>query len=245
MKLTFLGTRGYIEPESARHRMHSALLIGYRGREVMIDCGETWRGKVGEVGPRAIVVTHAHPDHVGGLVDGAPCPVWATEEAWQELARYPIAERRTVDPRKPFEPAAGLSFEAFPVEHSTRAPAVGYRVSAGRVAVFYAPDVVYVPERGEALAGCRLYIGDGATIDRSLVRRPEPGALVGHAPVRTQLTWCRKEGVPEMIVTHCGSQIVKGELERPEAIREKLRRYAAERGVAVVVAFDGMERVVR
>lgn len=71
--------------------------------------------------------------------------MWATEEAWQELARFPIAERRTIDPRKPFEPAPGLSFEAFPVAHSTRAPAVGYRVAAGRVAVFYAPDVVYVP----------------------------------------------------------------------------------------------------
>lgn len=245
MKLTFLGTRGYIEAESDRHRMHSSLLVGYRGREVMIDCGETWRGRLEEIGPRAIVVTHAHPDHVGGLLDGAPCPVWATGESWAELERFPLGERRTVEPRRPFEPAPGILFEAFPVEHSTRAPAAGYRVRAGRATVFYAPDVVYVPERQAALAGCRLYVGDGATIDGSLVRRPEPGTLVGHAPVRTQLTWCQKEGVPKMIVTHCGSQIVKGELERPEAIREKLRRYAAERGVEVEVAYDGMEIVLR
>lgn len=245
MKLTFLGTRGYIEAESDRHRMHSSLLIAYRGRRVMIDCGETWRGELDAVAPRAVVVTHAHPDHAHGLADGAPCPVWAPEAVWEEIERYPIGDRRTVEPRKPFEPVAGIEFEAFPVEHSIRAPAVGYRVTAGRVAIFYAPDVVYVPDREEAFAGCRLYVGDGATIDRSLVRRPRGDALVGHAPVRTQLTWCRDEGVPEMIVTHCGTQIVQGELDDPEAVREKLRRYAEEREVQVEVAYDGMERVVR
>jgi hypothetical protein len=33
----------------------------------------------------------------------------------------------------------------------------------------------------------RLYIGDGATVRQSFVRKIE-GSLVGHTPVRTQLT---------------------------------------------------------
>jgi phosphoribosyl 1,2-cyclic phosphodiesterase len=245
MKLTFLGTRGYIEAESDRHRMHSSLLVAYRGRRVMIDCGETWRGGLDAVAPHAIVVTHGHPDHVFGLGDGAPCPVWAPEAVWTLAGGFPVQDRRTVEPRRPFEPAPGISFEAFPVAHSIRAPAVGYRVTAGRVAIFYAPDVVYVPERRDAFAGCRVYVGDGATVDRNLVRRPGGDALVGHAPVRTQLTWCRDERVPRMIVTHCGTQIVQAELKDPEALQEKLRRYASERGVEVEVAYDGMERVLR
>lgn len=245
MKLTFLGTRGNIEAENDRHRMHTSLLVSYRRRRVMVDCGETWRGKVDEIRPHAVVVTHAHPDHAFGLDKGAPCPVWAPEPAWEVLDGYPLGETHTVEPRVPFEPVEGIVFEAFPVDHSTRAPAVGYRVTAGEVTVFYAPDVVYVPERAQALAGCRLYIGDGATLDGNLVRRPAPDTLIGHTAVRTQLTWCRKEGVPKMIVTHCGSQIVKGELEDPEAVREKLRGYSEEREVEAEIAYDGMEVVLR
>lgn len=37
MKLTFLGTRGYIEPGSRRHRMHSSLLVSCLGERVMVN----------------------------------------------------------------------------------------------------------------------------------------------------------------------------------------------------------------
>ena len=244
MKLTFLGTRGNIEAESERHRMHTSLLVSYYGRAVMIDCGETWRGELDRVSPRAIVVTHAHPDHAAALEEGAPCPVWATEQAWEGMEGYAVERRHAVEPRQAFEPVAGISFEAFPVEHSLRAPAVGYRIAAGEVTIFYVPDVVYIPERAEALGGCRLYVGDGATIDGNLVRR-KGDRIFGHAPVRTQLTWCRKEGVREMVVTHCGSQIVEGELESVESVREKVEGYAREREVEVEIANDGLERVLR
>lgn len=243
MKLTFLGTRGKIEPESERHRMHTSLLVAYYGRRVMIDCGETWKGELREVAPDALVVTHSHPDHVGGLEEGVSCPVWATEDTWEVLDDFDLGEGHRVEPRRPFE-VEGIGFEAFPVLHSIKAPAVGYRITAGRVTVFYVPDVVYIEEREAALADCRLYIGDGATIDRNMLRRSN-GHLIGHIPVRNQLTWCQKEGVPEMIVTHCGSQIVQGEIENREAIRDKVEGYARERGVAIEIAYDGMERVLR
>jgi hypothetical protein len=56
------------------------------------------------------------------------------------------------------------------VDHSTRAPAVGYRRTVGKVTVFYMPDGVFIHERAEALAGVKVYIGDGATVTRSMVR---------------------------------------------------------------------------
>ncbi len=240
MKLTFLGTRGYIEPRSRRHHMHSALQVAYRGKGVMIDCGEDWLDRLFELKPEALVITHAHPDHAFGLKNGAPCPVYATEKTWERLEGFAIQEKRVLQLRKPTE-IRGLTFEAFSVQHSIRAPAVGYRISAGRVRIFYAPDLVYIPERAEALGGVKLYIGDGATVDRSMVRKQD-GQLFGHAPVRTQLTWCRKEGVPKMVVTHCGSQIVEGE---EKGIREQIRAFAEERGVEVEVAWDGMAVVLR
>lgn len=242
MKLTFLGTRGEIEARTPRHRMHTSLEVGYRGRRVMIDAGEDWRGRLGEVRPHAIVVTHAHPDHAWGLKDGAPCGVWAPRVAWEAMKGYALAEdqRHELAPRVPTG-IEGMTFEAFPVEHSIRAPAVGYRITAGRVSVFYGPDLVYIEDRAEALGGCRLYIGDGATMTQSFVRR-RGKRLIGHAPVRTQLTWCRKEGVPRAIISHCGKEIVEGD-ER--ALAAELRAMAKERGIEAELAYDGLEVVLR
>ena len=243
MKLRFLGTRGEIDTRTRRHGRHSSLEVSYYGHRAMIDAGEDWRGHLDEVAPHAIVVTHSHPDHAWGLKDGAPCAVWATAVTWQAIDGYPIAEedRRRVEPREAFEPIDDVRFEAFTLEHSTRAPAVGYRVEAGRRAVFYVPDVAYIHEREAALDGVDLYIGDGATMARSMVRRQDD-ALVGHVPVRTQLTWCADEGVPVALITHCGSQIVEGD-ERHLGAR--LRSWAEERGVEAGFAHDGMVRVLR
>jgi ribonuclease BN (tRNA processing enzyme) len=129
------------------------------------------------------------------------------------------------------------------VIHSVRAPTVGYRISAGRVTIFYTPDVVWIHDREQALGGARIYIGDGATIHQNMIRRDRnSGELIGHATIPQQLTWCRKEGVSKMIVTHCGSEIVSGD-ER--SVRADLRRLAKERGVEVEIAYDGMERILR
>jgi phosphoribosyl 1,2-cyclic phosphodiesterase len=240
MKLTFLGTRGNIEARSPIHRRHTALLVSYRGRDVMIDCGADWCGRLDEVALRALVVTHAHPDHAQGLEDGAPCPVHATAEAWEAMADWPIAERRLIRPREPVR-VEGLTFEAFPVEHSLRAPAVGYRVSAGRAVIFYVPDVVFIREREAALGGVRLYIGDGATLTRPLVRRRDDH-LIGHTPVRTQLTWCQEAGIARAIITHCGSEIVRGDSAEVEA---RVRAMGEEHGVEASIARDGMTLVLR
>ncbi|MGD2175795.1 MAG: MBL fold metallo-hydrolase [Candidatus Brocadiaceae bacterium] len=240
MKLTFHGTRGYIEPRSDLHRMHSVCEVAYRGKGVLIDCGEDWLGKLDRLSPRAIVLTHAHPDHAWGLEEGAPCPVYATQQSWEVLHEFPIEERRVLNLRDPTG-IRGITFEAFPVAHSTRAPAVGYRITAGVVSIFYVPDVVYIEDRAGALSGVKLYVGDGATIDRSMVRKPDE-ELIGHTPLRTQLTWCRKLNVPRAIITHCGAAIVDAD---PGEARTKIDRYARERDVTAEIAHDGMEVVLR
>jgi len=242
MKLVFLGTRGYIKPKSTRHRMHTAALVAYRRGKVMIDCGESWLGKFSRFNPRAIVITHAHPDHALGLKEGSPCPVYATAETWKMMDRFPIAGalRHVLKLRSP-QRIAGITFEAFSVVHSAIAPAVGYRISAGGVALFYVPDVARIPARSRALSGVRTYIGDGATITRSLFRHERrSGELIGHACIETQLGWCKKERVGRMIVTHCGSAIVGDE----ENVGAMLQNLARKYGVTIEVAYDGMEIIV-
>jgi phosphoribosyl 1,2-cyclic phosphodiesterase len=240
VKLEFLGTRGNIDVRTRRHHMHSSMLASYYGTRLMVDCGEDWLHRLQRVHPQAIIVTHAHPDHAWGLKEGAPCPVYATEESWEDMKNYAVADRRVIEQRS-LTALLGMTVEAFPVRHSTLAPAVGYRITANRVSVFYVPDLVYIDDRAAALSGVQIYIGDGATLVRSMVRKSDDH-LIGHTPIRTQLTWCEKEGVPRAIFTHCGSQIVKGD-ER--VLGAKLRALARERGVHAEIAHDGMEVILR
>lgn len=235
-KLVFIGTRGEIEARTKLHNMHSSLFISAAGQKVMVDCGLDWLGKFQRLKPNAIVLTHAHPDHAWGLKNGAPCPVYAPERTWNSLENCETIERKTINLRSPTE-IFGITFEAFPVEHSLRCPAVGYRISCGGSQVFYSPDVVYIPEHTEALGGVDIYIGDGATMARSFVRR-RGNQIFGHAPVRTQLTWCQKEHVPRAIFTHCGSEIVTSD---SETISTRLAKWAEEKSIQAQVAFDGME----
>ncbi|MFP3895993.1 MAG: MBL fold metallo-hydrolase [Anaerolineales bacterium] len=241
MKIEFLGTRGYIDAQTRRHRRHSSTKISYYDHTVIIDCGEDWQDEVHRWNAEAIVVTHAHPDHVFGLKKGAPCPVFATEASWETMEDFAIKQRERMPHRQPIE-IAGMTFESFPVLHSTRAPAVGYRISAGRVAIFYVPDVAWIEDRDAALSDIRVYVGDGATVSRSMIRKPGE-VIIGHAPIRTQLTWCRKLDVSRAIFTHLGSEIVEGDKEQLE---DKIGSLARERGIdRVEIAYDGMEAVLR
>ena len=67
---------------------------------------------------------------------------------------------------------------------------MGYRLTAGKVAMFYVPDVAWINDRQQAMRDIVIYIGDGATTKRSMVRKPGD-SIIGHVPIQTQLTWCQ------------------------------------------------------
>ncbi len=234
MELTFLGTRGGIEIRSRLHQRHSALLVRRNDDRVMIDCGADWLGRLDAIAPTAILLTHAHPDHAAGLAEGAPCPVYATSETLELLRHLPICDWRRVPVRKSMT-IGGMRFKAFPVQHSIRAPAVAYRVSAQGSCFFYLPDVARIPQASEALRGIDVYIGDGAAIRRSMVRH-KGGTLIGHAPIMIQLGWCKRAGICHAIFTHCGSSIVRGDGRTLNAL---VRRLGREYGIDACLACDG------
>ncbi|MDR3551137.1 MAG: MBL fold metallo-hydrolase [Candidatus Babeliales bacterium] len=235
MKITFLGTRGYLDVATRRHYRHASTMITYKGKKVMIDCGLDWHKKVWDIQPDAIVITHGHPDHIGGLISGSPCPVYATNESWEHMKNFPITQKYTMQPYKKID-IFGITFQPFPVVHSLIAPGVGYRITANKASIFCVHDLISIDRRHEALKGVQLYIGDGATITRPMVRR-KGDKLFGHTTIRAQLGWCQKEKVPRMIVTHCGTQIVGTDGRK---IGARIRALAKERGVEVKVAYDGM-----
>ena len=200
----------------------------------MIDCGADWLGRLRTVAPTAIVLTHAHLDHAGGLAKGVPCPVYATAETQRLLRRFPIRDRRTM-PLTQTVTIGGVRFKAYRVQHSIRALAVGYRVSAKTGSFFYLPDVAKLPNPAATLRGIDVYIGDGATLRRSMVRVKD-GVLIGHAPIRTQLEWCAKAHVHKAIFTHCGSVIVRGDAR---ALSATVRQLGREHGIDARLARDG------
>lgn len=236
LRLLFAGTRGEIEARTRQHQRHSSLVVLYHGQRILVDCGKDWEGKWQLLQPDAIVLTHAHPDHAWGLSAGATCPVYATQDTWNAIGTFPIEQRQLVKARWSMS-IGDITFEAFPVEHSIRCPAVGYRIQAGNDVVFYGPDLVYIHERHTALTDVSWYIGDGASVTKPMVRK-RGDALIGHAPIQQQLGWCRDEHVPRAVFTHCGSEIVGGDQAE---LRNRIRQLGVERGVTAELAFDGLE----
>ena len=124
----------------------------------------------------------------------------------KELKNFPIKEKIIIHNRQKLD-IFGMTFEVFNEVHSILCPGVGYRITAGKATIYYAGDLISINQRHAALKNVRLYIGDGATIIRPMVRRKDD-KLFGHTTIRAQLGWCKKEKVPRAIITHCGTQIV-------------------------------------
>jgi len=97
------------------------------------------------------------------------------------------------------------------------------------------PDVAELPKASEMLRRIDIYIGDGATVRRSMVRR-KGGESVGHAPIVHQLDWCAKAHVGRVVFTHCGSPIVRATSRAMDALVGQLSR---EYGLDVRIARDG------
>lgn len=240
MKLIFLGTRGEIKNRTEQHKRHTSLLVSHKNKKVIIDKGTDWLNEKYNFKPDAILITHAHPDHAGGLRNNEPCKVYASGDTIRILKNFSSLDIIQIDEEKSFT-FNDLSFTAFGVEHSLIAPAVGFKITAGNSSVFYCPDLIFIHNKKEALRNVKIFIGDGAAISRSFIRK-RGNKLIGHSKVQQQISWCEKEKIPKAIITHCGSEIVNAE---DENIKEKFRVMSEKYGVDVQLAYDGMKILIR
>lgn len=235
MKIVFCGTRGYIEESSPLHSMHSACLLIYRRKRLLLDFGENWAGRLDELAPSWIAITHAHPDHSFGLKQGTNLPVYVTQASCDLLSRYPVPNFRIVEPGESFD-AGPFHVLPYSVIHSINAPAIGFRISAGKATVVYNADLIAIEKKDEILPGVDAYIGDGSTLVRPLVRR-KGDLLFGHTTVRAQLNWCKQFAIPRAFIVHCGKQLVEMD---PAELERKVDELADGK-VNAKVAYDGME----
>lgn len=238
MRLHFLGTRGGIIAQSKQHYLHSSLLISFRRTSILIDWGKDWLSKnVPKVS--GILITHAHPDHMSGLSPKVTVPVYATEDSWK-VYNKPFSHAHTLHIRQPFL-IGPFHIEAFAVNHSLRASAVGYRITAGKRTLFYVSDLISIIDEKDALSNVDLYIGDGAIITRTLLKRVKQGVPVGHTPIIEQLSWCAQYHVPRALFTHCGTEITTGSYTET---LQKIRLLGKKVGVNASIVQDGQQLTI-
>ncbi len=183
-RLTYLGTAGAL-PLPGRANT-SLMVTADDGANLLIDCGGDiysnllrWGFSAGDVA--ALVITHAHIDHIGGLPSllesfrlggrQAPLPIWALPEVL-DVARKLIAaydfeltlDAWTYDVRfNAIEDGAtaqiaGITTHAFRMDHSV--PSIGLRLELAGGALAYTCDTQPTPAIATLARGARTLIAE-------------------------------------------------------------------------------------
>ena len=249
MKLKFLGTGTSTgvpvigcqcdvcrsaDPHDKRLRA-SALLTLDNGRKLLIDCGPDFRQQILREGSpelEALLITHSHYDHVGGIDDLRPyChgtrnfPTYCKADVARDLRErnpwsfaeklypgVPTFEIHEVDPDKPFE-IAGAEIVPLPVMHA-KLPILGYRFGP----LAYITDCKTMPEATfKRLEG----------VDTLVLNALRPEAHQSHLTLDEALEIAGRIGARRTYFTHMCHRIgLHAQRQLPEGIE---------------LAYDGLE----
>jgi len=235
MKITMLGCGistgvptigpdwGRCDPADRRNRRRRAsVLIESRGKIVLIDMSPDLREQLLDAGVAridAILLTHAHADHLHGIDDlrainrlmKRAIPLYATAGTLAEIGRrfgyalkpVPPGEhffKPTLAPHEiagPFE-AAGLPVVPFAQDHGF-STTLGFRIGG----FGYSTDVTELGENAfQALAGIDVWFVD------CLRREPHPT----HSHLAKTLAWIARVGPRRAVLTHMDQSLDYREL---------------------------------
>lgn len=165
---------------------NAALVEGPDGL-VLVDCGISRRallGRADELGVdvgrvRAVLLTHEHSDHVGGLTvfcnhfEGEMLATAGTAAARSYLSTLPFT---IVDHSDEFE-VAGMRVRSFPTSHDVADP-VGFRFSTKDDALGFCTDTGELGDEAlDALGDVRILALESNHDERMLAGGPYPGYL--------------------------------------------------------------------
>ncbi len=165
----------------------NAALVEGPGGCVLVDCGISRRallGRAGELGVdmgrvEAVILTHEHSDHVGGLTvfcnrfDGPLLATAGTVGARRYLGELPF----TLVGHSDEVELAGMHVRTFPTSHDVADP-IGLRFSTADDALGFCTDTGELgPEALEALAGVRILALESNHDERMLATGDYPAYL--------------------------------------------------------------------
>lgn len=229
MRITFLGTGTSTgvpqigckcqvchssDPRNRRLRT-SALVETDRGNRILIDCGPDFRQQMltvpfGQL--HAVLITHEHYDHVGGIDDLRPFCKFGDIDIYGDRLTYSALQTRfsycfastlypgvphlnlhTVEGGKTFHTLRGNEeITALNVMHG-RLPILGYRIGD----LTYITDLSELPDET-----CPLLRGTRLLVVNAL--RTEPHA--SHQSIPEAIELARRIGAPQTFFTHMSHQ---------------------------------------
>lgn len=195
------------DPRDRRYRSSALIEIG--GKRILIDCGPDFREQMLKIPYRkidALLLTHEHYDHVGGIDDLRPfcvfgsVDIYGSESCLRHLSerlpycfgpgKYPSAPTLELHPIKPYETLkiGNTDIVPFLVMHG-KLPILGYRI--GRFA--YITDMKTLPaESMPFLNGVEVLVVNG------LRHTPHPT----HQTIEEAVEFTRSVGNPVTFLTH-------------------------------------------
>lgn len=202
----------------SNRRARPAALLESDGGRAVLDAGPDLRESLGRAGVRAldaVVLTHAHNDHVLGLGDaldyvrwtGAPLRVLAPAPVLPALERrFGYAFRGPLRDRFEAIPPAGVDLlgwrvRAFEVPHGFNGTAHGLRLERAGLAVAYVPDAIGMAEElvDEWLRGLDLLV-----LGASFWHEDAPYASRSVYDVGEALALGNRARPRRMVLTHLG-----------------------------------------
>jgi ribonuclease BN (tRNA processing enzyme) len=228
MKLRILGTRGEIPVSAPTYERHSGMLVD---DELLIDFGEA---SYAAYKPKAIVITHLHPDHaifMRGPIAVPDTPIYAPERKGLPFV--------TVLP--PVLHLGDYAITAIPIRHSGKVRSRALLIEKEGKRMLYTGDMLSIDKKYlSQLGSLDCVVTEASTIRAGgIVRSNASGMSYGHAGVPDLITLFAPH-TKRIVLTHFGSWFVK-DVRAGKLALAKLKKNL---GVDVIVAHDGFELIV-
>ena len=229
IRIKFLGTVGEGVKPRGMNRKNPGILIEFKGKKLMLDCGE--EEFLGEK-PDWIFLSHAHDDHVKGLLNGTHTRVYLTQPTLEKIKDYPMEDITIIKPNKRYE-LDEFSITTFETTHSIEYPTIGFKITIAGKTIVYTSDMLWVKNYKEIFKRAFLLIGDGSAFREDYVKREKKsGKPIGHANLLKIYRWARNAEVRNIVFTNLGPWI------------HKIDPIAAFEDIDASPVFDGSELTI-